>query len=668
MLKGNAKYCLLLILAVSQVIYLQAQLGQPIINIHFGSTDPLSTVASPPPDLGTTDFIYTDSLCPPQGSYTIFRKAANGCYNDSWIPLYSDHTEGLDLGNMMLVNSFDHAGDKVLFTDTITGGLCVGTSYVFSMAVINLSKPSTCNANFPIFTLRILDLNGVELADFRSAPLGYASDFMGYKFGVFSLRYLMPAGVNGLILQAKAGLARNADNECGSDFAVDDIMFAPAGPKITVDFDPPYKDNFITSVCYQHNKTISVSGQAAPFYNNIAYQWQQSTDSGSTWQNITGETNSSYTNVYSIPDTFWVRLKAAEASDISNPGCGVVSDILRIHSEGLPTNFDATSNSPVCAGSNNDLKFDASGGATYEWTGPNGFYDNIQFPHIYSPGLRDSGWYYLTITTLGGCKARDSVFARVIGTDVQTGSDTAICIGGSAVLSVNNGATYSWSPSAGLSAIDVQHPVAAPLVSTLYTVNHTSNDGCSDTAQVWVEVKNKEAVKASFVTSDYVCMPVDSLFFKYTGTGPVTSWQWDFNNGSTASGEAPSVQYYYSPYNSSYRVRLTVSDSLGCSDEFYKQIRVADMCNMEFPKAFTPNGDGLNDYFWPLNAYKAEQIVFTVFNRKGIKVFETEQWPGKWDGTYKGEPQDPGTYVWLFQYTDAMGNKQIQKGTVVLLR
>jgi gliding motility-associated-like protein len=78
--------------------------------------------------------------------------------------------------------------------------------------------------------------------------------------------------------------------------------------------------------------------------------------------------------------------------------------------------------------------------------------------------------------------------------------------------------------------------------------------------------------------------------------------------------------------------------------------------------------DGLNDYFWPLNAYKAENIVFTVFNRKGIKVFETKQWPGKWDGTYKGEPQDPGTYVWLFQYRDAMGKKQLQKGTVLLLK
>ncbi len=666
MFSANTKCCLLLFLAVSQEVLVQAQSGEPIINIHFGNTDPLSAAASPPPDLGLTDFTYTTDLCPPQGSYTVFRRAANSCYNDSWIPLYSDNTPGIELGNMMLVNNVAFAGDKTIFTDTVSGNLCVGTMYVFSMAVINLRKPSSCNSNFPIFTLRILDMSGAELAEFRSSPLGYASDFMGYKFSMLSLRYLLPAGVNGLILQAKSAIARNSDNECGSDFAIDDIKFAPAGPKVAIDFNDPYKGNFVTSVCYQHNKTISVSGSAEPFYNTTAYQWQQSADSGITWQNIAGAVSNTYSKVYSFPDTVWLKLKAAEAADIASPACGVVSNILRIHSEGIPVNYNASSNAPVCAGS--DLQFDATGGATYEWTGPNGFYDIIKFPHIYSPALHDSGWYYVTITSLGGCKVQDSTFAIVIGTDVYAGNDTAVCIGQSAVLSVNNGAIYSWSPSVGLSATNIQHPVAAPLVNTIYSVSLTDNEGCTDSAQVLVQVKNKEAVKASFTTSDYICMPVDSLFFKYTGTGPVTSWQWNFDNGRTAADGTPSVQYYYTAGNKDYRVQLTVSDSTGCSDSLYKTIPVVDMCNMEVPKAFTPNGDGLNDYFWPLNAYKATDVSFTIFNRKGVKIFETKQWPAKWDGTYKSEPQDPATYVWIFQFTDVTGKRQLQKGTVVLLR
>ena len=87
------------------------------------------------------------------------------------------------------------------------------------------------------------------------------------------------------------------------------------------------------------------------------------------------------------------------------------------------------------------------------------------------------------------------------------------------------------------------------------------------------------------------------------------------------------------------------------------------------PSAFTPNGDGLNDYLYPLNGYKAKNLEFKVFNRWGQMVFETTDWTIKWDGTVNGQKQNPGTYVWELQYTDGnTGKKVAQKGTVVLIR
>ena len=78
--------------------------------------------------------------------------------------------------------------------------------------------------------------------------------------------------------------------------------------------------------------------------------------------------------------------------------------------------FSMTSNSPVCEDS--DVVFNLSGGATYITLGPNNFYDNTAYPHVYHPVLADSGWYYSKIITQGGCFAKDSAFIKVIGPNV----------------------------------------------------------------------------------------------------------------------------------------------------------------------------------------------------------------------------------------------------------
>ena len=86
------------------------------------------------------------------------------------------------------------------------------------------------------------------------------------------------------------------------------------------------------------------------------------------------------------------------------------------------------------------------------------------------------------------------------------------------------------------------------------------------------------------------------------------------------------------------------------------------------PNAFTPNGDGLNDYLYPLNAYKASDLLFRVYNRVGQMVFETRDWTKKWNGKFKGQPADFGTYVWILVYTDTDTGKRVQKkGSTILL-
>jgi hypothetical protein len=58
-----------------------------------------------------------------------------------------------------------------------------------------------------------------------------------------------------------------------------------------------------------------------------------------------------------------------------------------------------------------------------------------------------------------------------------------------------------------------------------------------------------------------------------------------------------------------------------------------------------------------------------VYNRFGQRLFYTQDWTNKWDGSFKGQGADPGTYVWILQYTNIDTNLKVeQKGSVILIR
>jgi gliding motility-associated-like protein len=87
------------------------------------------------------------------------------------------------------------------------------------------------------------------------------------------------------------------------------------------------------------------------------------------------------------------------------------------------------------------------------------------------------------------------------------------------------------------------------------------------------------------------------------------------------------------------------------------------------PNAFTPNNDSNNDFLRPLNAIKADQLVFKVFNRWGQLVYQTSDWKKGWNGTLNGVPQSAGIYAWMLQYVDRdSGEKRMMRGTAALIR
>lgn len=95
-------------------------------------------------------------------------------------------------------------------------------------------------------------------------------------------------------------------------------------------------------------------------------------------------------------------------------------------------------------------------------------------------------------------------------------------------------------------------------------------------------------------------------------------------------------------------------------------------CDLFAPNAFTPNGDGLNDYFKPitLNGCVPINYEFQIFNRYGNRVFFAHQpYHEGWDGTLNGKPLPAETYIFEMRFKDAYTGKDLYyKGDVTLIR
>ena len=195
-----------------------------------------------------------------------------------------------------------------------------------------------------------------------------------------------------------------------------------------------------------------------------------------------------------------------------------------------------------------------------------------------------------------------------------------------------------------------------------------SNGVCRDTAAVKIIFDNY--LKADFDVTSIVC-PEDKAVFTNKSIGTITGYKFIIGNGNIITLKDPPPQAYVPLEASDYFAypKLIVTNSFGCNDTIKKSVQVVNTCFIAVPSAFTPNGDGINDFLYPLKAYKSTNLTFSIFNRFGQRVFYSKSWLDKWDGKVKGLPQDPGTYVWVLDYVNSETSKHVfQKGTSILIR
>lgn len=116
--------------------------------------------------------------------------------------------------------------------------------------------------------------------------------------------------------------------------------------------------------------------------------------------------------------------------------------------------------------------------------------------------------------------------------------------------------------------------------------------------------------------------------------------------------------------------RLTqVAPNLDCTG--VDQIEILKDCFVDMPNAFTPNGDGINDYFFPRGKqYNGSGIFsFQVFNRWGQLIYETRQKSGLgWDGKWNEQVQPAGVYIYRIEVVFKNGARESYEGNVTLIR
>ncbi|NMD01274.1 MAG: T9SS type B sorting domain-containing protein [Bacteroidales bacterium] len=144
------------------------------------------------------------------------------------------------------------------------------------------------------------------------------------------------------------------------------------------------------------------------------------------------------------------------------------------------------------------------------------------------------------------------------------------------------------------------------------------------------------------------------------------AFSWNFGDGTSSNVAEPQHSFASS---GTYQVSLTVTSKYGCRDSLTKSYIINIPQNFaELPNIFSPNSDGINDYFQPV-FYDLQSIDCSIFSRSGELIYQWNTLNGKWDGKIRNTNQmaSPGTYYYILKGITKQGKNIVHKGMVQLV-
>jgi len=126
------------------------------------------------------------------------------------------------------------------------------------------------------------------------------------------------------------------------------------------------------------------------------------------------------------------------------------------------------------------------------------------------------------------------------------------------------------------------------------------------------------------------------------------SWSWDFTEDNLIDDTLQNTIYTYDDLGI-YTIMLAIADSNGCVDTVYKSVEVKEDYQIYVPNTFTPDNDGINDFFFAKGTEGALEFRMEIYDRWGLLIWEGHKMSSQWDGTYLNAPVPMDTYVWKVQ-------------------
>jgi gliding motility-associated-like protein len=293
----------------------------------------------------------------------------------------------------------------------------------------------------------------------------------------------------------------------------------------------------------------------------------------------------------------------------------------------------------------------------------------IQQPLAYVP---QSIKYMMRTVGRSGCIVKDSADVYVpVHNYAVIPADTAICFNeGAPMHATGGGFTYKWykindkgeyeilSNTKESTCWDCADPVLKPLKTTTYKIAVYDSVWCIDTLTAKVTVKPLPDIKV--LTRDTFVKYGQSLQLMASGAR-IYNWSpvGSLNNANTSYPIATPTE------PTTYIAGGIGANGCRAFDTVKVDIDYRD--NLFVPTGFSPNNDGKNDMFKVANLTFQRVIEFRVFNRWGQEVFMANDNRG-WDGAWKGEPQDMGSYTYTIKVGFPDGYIETYRGTTTLIR
>ncbi len=445
-----------------------------------------------------------------------------------------------------------------------------------------------------------------------------------------------------------------SDISCVSDTTSLSITIVPPPP---INLDAGQN----VSICKYDSTQLQATANAA--FGPYQYHWVPSA----------GLSNDSISNPKASPSVTTVyHLILTDPS-----GCNL-TDSVKVTVLGIRPNFQINGDDTICAGENDFLSIinlgldPIPGTANYTWT-PN---THISSPSVPNPTVNPlvTTAYSLTIND-NGCSSSQTFLVNVDDRNHLFASlDTVICKGSTCTLMASmdgpapsGGFSFSWNPSNDLSSSTGPQVVCAATQTTTYTVTGITYSGCVLTENIVVRIG--EPYSLDLPDTIQPCMNQAEIIAFNTLSADIKQFWWTMDPSAGSIAACTTCSTAVVAVTQPVMVYVNTANTIGCRAKDSVFVNPIECPELVIPSAFSPNGDGKNDYFFLLNRNFVSLDYFEVYNRWGELVYSTTDIRAKgWDGTYKGQIQDLGVYIYKAQVVDKGGQVKTKTGNVTLIK